>query len=309
MKTILNNYNQLGISVTESARLSLLAVDNTAAFGVIYGHYCTKSGKWYCGKTVKLENPYIRWGFQGHNYSDGRFAKAIKKYGWENFEHFILGVYPIEKLSEMEEFWISEKDSYKNGYNSTEGGDIVDMLGKHHSEETKSKIGAANGRKVSRFKKDPLSKNNFIFDKEYISAAEAARDIGVYGNGQIISCCKGRRKSAKGFIWRYSDEISRDTIITLDYRSTVSYGMKNKNHKAESILKIREANTKLKGRAILKLTLDGNIVEKYPSINDACRINNYSTHSGISKCIRGTARTAYGFRWKYEEDFNSENNN
>lgn len=41
--------------------------------------------------------------------------------------------------------------------------------------------------------------------KEYISAAEAAKDIGLANSSSIIQCCKGKQKSAKNFIWKYKD--------------------------------------------------------------------------------------------------------
>lgn len=49
---------------------------------------------------------------------------------------------------------------------------------------------------VKQFKKDG------VFLKEYPSMKEAARQTGFYKNG-ILQCCKGKLKSAYGYIWRY----------------------------------------------------------------------------------------------------------
>jgi hypothetical protein len=49
-------------------------------------------------------------------------SNAIKKYSIENFNFIILEEVDNEKLDEREIFWISEKDSYYHGYNSTKGG-------------------------------------------------------------------------------------------------------------------------------------------------------------------------------------------
>ena len=37
----------------------------------------------------------------------------------------------------------------------------------------------------------------------YPSAMQAQRDLGI-NNGDIIACCRGRRKSAGGYAWRYA---------------------------------------------------------------------------------------------------------
>lgn len=41
-----------------------------------------------------------------------------------------------------------------------------------------------------------------VFLQEYSSLIEAAKDSNTY-NGNIAAACKGKVKSAGGFIWRY----------------------------------------------------------------------------------------------------------
>ena len=43
------------------------------------------------------------------------------------------------------------------------------------------------------------------FIREWKSAAEVERVLGI-NNSDIIQCCKGRRKSSGGFIWKYKEE-------------------------------------------------------------------------------------------------------
>jgi hypothetical protein len=47
------------------------------------------------------------------------------------------------------------------------------------------------------------SKNN-IYIKEWNSIHEATRELCFKDISNIVACCKGRRKSAYGFIWRYA---------------------------------------------------------------------------------------------------------
>jgi len=60
-------------------------------------------------------------------------------------------------------------------------------------------------------------------------------------------------------------------------------------------------------RSILKLDLDGNIIEKYNSIKEATGGENRKK-SSIIMCATGKRKTAYGYKWKYETD-NKTNNN
>ena len=49
--------------------------------------------------------------------------QAIRKHGLENFDFIILEECLTEQLNEREVYWIAYFNSYKNGYNATEGGD------------------------------------------------------------------------------------------------------------------------------------------------------------------------------------------
>lgn len=56
-------------------------------------------------------------------------------------------------------------------------------------------------RKIKQFNKQ----NEFI--EEYISAHEAARQIGKPKcANHITECCQGKRKTCEGYIWKYSEE-------------------------------------------------------------------------------------------------------
>jgi len=59
---------------------------------------------------------------------DTKFYRAIRKYGENNFYIELLETTTIDNLNEREKYWISYYNSYKNGYNSTLGGDGVIRL-------------------------------------------------------------------------------------------------------------------------------------------------------------------------------------
>lgn len=88
--------------------------------------------------------------------------------------------------------------------------------GKHLSESHKKKIGdSQRGRtlptetrqKISTGHKKPIVKlsKNGIYLNKYDSGLAAEQETGV-NRAHISSCCKGKRKSAGGFIWRFECE-------------------------------------------------------------------------------------------------------
>ena len=72
------------------------------------------------------------------------------------------------------------------------------MKGKRASEETRLKMRRSSSKKKSviQYTKD------YVFVAEYESAKEAERQTGIW-QSNISLCCKGKVKSAGGFIWRY----------------------------------------------------------------------------------------------------------
>lgn len=91
--------------------------------GIIYKITNLINKKSYIGQTSKPLN--ARW--KEHKTGDYHrqvIDMAIKKYGKENFTINILEECSNEKLDERERYWIAYYDTYNNGYNSTEGGQL-----------------------------------------------------------------------------------------------------------------------------------------------------------------------------------------
>ena len=70
-------------------------------------------------------------------------------------------------------------------------------LGKHHSEETKKKLSESQSKSILQYTKDGT------FIQEWIGTREVERVLGI-NHGHIVSCCKGKLKSAGGFVWSYA---------------------------------------------------------------------------------------------------------
>ena len=140
--------------------------------GIIYGYYQPASKKWYIGQTTNEERR--KNSFYTDKYyttaSENNISKidnARHKYNPKTFNYYILfsieltDIYELTKiLNEKESFYIKKYNSYKLGYNGTEGGgensrgfianedyrkkcserykgEKNPFYGKHHTEETR----------------------------------------------------------------------------------------------------------------------------------------------------------------------------
>lgn len=161
---------------------------------------------------------------------------AMNKYGIEHF-HIEL-VEETNEPEEQEQYWIKYYDSYHNGYNATLGGDgrpyidydkVVELykilqnqneVAKKLNIDKKTVNSILKDRKINRLSspivnKQKLSKQIGQFNLEdkliqtFDSAIEAARALGKItstSNGassHITDVCRGKRKTAYGYKWKF----------------------------------------------------------------------------------------------------------
>ena len=113
---------------------------------IIYKHTNKNNGKSYIGQTRQTLDR--RWrngvGYTRDN-CDTYFARAIKKYGWDNFVHEVIedNILSQDIANQRETFWIGFYDSVKNGYNSNYGGDS-----RLWSDESKLKASISHKGKI-----------------------------------------------------------------------------------------------------------------------------------------------------------------
>jgi group I intron endonuclease len=127
---------------------------------LVYVH-TSPSGKSYVG----LTNNYKRRCKEHkitHLSECVNIARAIKKYGWDNFTHTIVDSgLSLDVANELEEFLIEELNTLApNGYNLTTGGNArikspeskaktsASLMGRVFTAEHKDKIGAVHRGKV-----------------------------------------------------------------------------------------------------------------------------------------------------------------
>lgn len=159
---------------------------------------------------------------------------AMNKYGIENFIIEELEyVNDISTLNEREIYWIQELQTYgSNGYNATKGGDgkilydykeIIELanLGYTYTQISEKvgcckdiihKVLKASGTKIKKENSQLITQfdlaGNYI--QTFFGSGDAAKWLIECGkatnkgaSSPILKCCKGRRKTAYGYIWKF----------------------------------------------------------------------------------------------------------
>lgn len=218
------------------------------------------NGKRYVGQTLHEKHRLNVHKRLGHA-KDKRYTLAvdfaIEKYGFENFKYEVLERdIPQDMLNEREIYWISFYDTMNTGYNLTKGG--------QSSIETCKK-------KVNMYSLE----GQFI--RTFDSITEASIFINAASLSQIPQCCKGKRKSAGGYQWRFTDD--KTPVAKYQYKGPV------RNFKK-----------------VDQYTLDGKYIKTYNSIAEAQRAIGRPKGVMISWYLLGKSNhPAYDFIWKYSD--------
>lgn len=252
---------------------------------LIYGWKNKTNNKWYIGQT-KHDTLEERSYSTGYGYKNcKKFYRAIKKYGWENFDGFILEKVEPENADEKEAFYISFYDSMKNGYNSTSGGqngfrisdetkNMISIKKSEVSNETRKKLSKAiSGIVRSTETKEKISNSQkkkiiCIETKEvFDSAKDAGLKIGI-SSCSIRACIYGKQPTAAGYHWEYTED---NTI------------RKNKKQNLFNNKRI--------------ICFETGVI--FSSLSEAAKSNNLYNVSHISEAAKNQNKTAAGYHWKY----------
>ena len=238
----------------------------------VYRH-TSPNGKSYIGITGRRVEE--RWA-QGNGYRNNTyFSKAIKKYGWENFEHEILLEGLTKEEAELAErlfigYWdLTNRDK---GYNIEHGGNAVGKV----SNETKKKIS------------DALQGENGYWYGQKFSDIHRKR---------LSDSHRGKPSARRGI--KMSEEQKKKISQSLK-------GEKNSRYKIprtdDEKYKIMMGNPRRKEVAMLDANKN-DIIKVFNSMGEASRKMHIS-QGNIWLCCNNKRRTASGYKWKYLEDIN-----
>lgn len=287
------------------------------------------NGKSYIGITSRTLT--IRW--HQHIYDatneyrdayDGKFQRAIRKYGAENFTVEVLedNITDRKVLEQKEIEYIALYNTYYNGYNSTFGGEMPNL---------------ENARKpVCK-----LSPNGELLER-YESIAKAAEENNLHASN-ISVVCSGSNNTSGGFVWCFEEDLESKLgkTVTLPVGKTkiIQYD-KNGNYvrcfdsirEAEQVTKISSADisrvvngkrnhagnyvwrkfdtedfprkldikvVQLNYNKVCQYDLNDNLIAEFDSVADAARATGISSN-GINKVCRGFMKTSGGYKWSKE---------
>lgn len=244
----------------------------------------------YIGQTVQ-DDFQVRLNGHMADVNNGRkrhLYNAIRLYGWDQFTIEILYSFPKEgnwkeRLDELEIQEIARRNTLApKGYNNETGGNRNKVLhedtkelmssvrsgerhamfGKHHTVEARELIKEANAKAVQQWSRDGKE-----LLRTFESVEEAAKETGAE-SGHIPKVCRGERKTAGRFHWKF---LNPDDVET------------------KNVLKFNK---------VQQWSFDGKtLVDEYDTIKEAGR-KTHTDCSHIGRCCKGKGRSAGGFKWK-----------
>ena len=141
---------------------------------------------------------------------------TLNKY-WDNKENRIKASMAQRKRFENPEERKKASDSHKGKKPSVEALKKMSEARKKYyaNEENRKKMSESllNSPKAQKRRKKVLQYTlNKVLIKEWASLHEIQRELGFLVNG-ISECCRGLRKTYKGFIWRHADSSQQETSL------------------------------------------------------------------------------------------------
>jgi group I intron endonuclease len=283
----------------------------------VYEHKNKINGKRYIG--ITMQKPEVRWK-RGSTYKGNQyFYRAIEKYGWDGFEHNILeDNLTKEEALEAERKYIAQFKSAEReyGYNIGLGGEGQFSFSEHtreamrqagikrakrpgekerRTEAGKRQFATEEAREKDRQaqiqynmehpeKRLILAKpvNQYTLDGRFIKRWDCIADIRKeYGsfNASVPQATKRGRKTSHGYMWRFAegDDVSDIEPYVPSYTHT---------------------------KEVCQFTLDGDLIKIWKSTKEAAEAINKRSGNIISCCIN-QRNNAYGYKWKYREDYES----
>ena len=246
----------------------------------VYCHTLRSDGRRYIGYTGS--DPEVRWK-KGWGYYKSRFGRAIKKYGWDAFDHQILkDNLTIEEAKQEEIRLIALYDTtkYDSGFNITMGGES--RSGYRPDPQALEKMRLAHmGKRAS----DETKKKRSASLKKYYSAHGAL----MRSEEHMRKLQEGRRAAPP---WRFSHPCSEEK------KSKLRIANLGKKASADTRKKMKESAEK---RPVIAFDLYGNIVAIYPGCRAAAEILGISASGHIVECCQGKRKTCNNLKWKYYE--------
>lgn len=247
----------------------------------VYCHTLKKDGRKYIG--ITSQKPRKRWSYGAGYEARTYIGKAIRKYGWDEFEHDILfeGLAEKEaKAKERELIALYDTRNPKKGFNLTDGGDgvcgytptpeVIEKLRISHlgicpSAESRKRLSASLKEYYKAHKGPTLTRERSL------AMVKAREGLAVWNKGKHLSD-ETKKKLRDANLGKIASEQTRDKM----------------------------RNSSPRKRRVVALDKLGNALT-YNSISEACEALNIKTRSHVTECCKGTRKQYMGYKWEYYE--------
>lgn len=247
----------------------------------VYCHTLKSDGRKYIGLTSQL--PRKRWSYGSGYGKTTHIGAAIRKYGWNSFDHEILEEGLTEdEAKERECFYIAMYDTMnpEKGFNVTAGGDGVlhlKMTPETIEKLRKSHLGKRPSEETIRKRSQSL--------KEFYKT-HPAPEVPYSHIMKMVKAREGKEPWAKG---KHLSEQTKEKLRLANLGKKASEETKKKMRNS--------ANTK----KITVYDLDGNKLNSFPSIVEAASFYGARCTSHITECCKGRRKQYMNLKWKYYE--------
>ncbi len=277
--------------------------------GKIYIIKNTINNKVYIGQTIQT----IKRRFQKHltdyeakkdDKNTNKLIRAIKKYGKEKFfvELIEENIPTKEELDKREIYWIKYYDSYKNGYNSTLGGQHTNQPSKWNRDEIKKlwDEGLSEKQIVQKINIPidtlcDIIRHEFLISKEEVLNRRIKQQY-LYSDIDLLYFWNEEKLGIFQIHKKYGGNCQtikrrlinlKIPIEEIEERSKENRGvnLKNKSYNIQEVY---------------QYDLKGNFIKSYKSIKEASEATN-TERTSISKVLHGEYKTANGFIWSKEK--------
>lgn len=233
------------------------------------------NGKIYIGQSSNTEERWYRHSVDYKRIKEKYLYRAMRKYGFENFEFSILEEnISLDNINAREQYWINSKNSMvPNGYNMTNGGEGTFRT---ITEETREKLRQS-------------AKNQVITDetRKKMSDNQTRR----FSNPEERKIMSEKLKS------------NIEAMTKLSQRNSERLANMSASEKEEFEKKRIKGLIDKKGKKLKGICLETQQEYSFKSIREASKWIRENTefkkacHTNISKVTRGKIDYVYGYEW------------
>lgn len=242
----------------------------------VYIHKNLINDKKYIG--ITKQNPKRRWN-NGNGYKHNfYFYRAIKKYGWSNFEHLILFDNLAKEEAEQIEIELityHKSTNPKFGYNIESGGNVGKIL----TENTKRKISLSQ-KGLQSGEKNPRAVTIYCIEtgEKFTTFKDAGAKYNIT-TSHIKDACLDYNKTRANLHWAYEKD----------------YLAMTEEDKNKIIKNVRKIDSKYNPSSKRIMCIETN--EVFDCIKDV--VNKYNiSRTSICNYLKGKTKTCKNYHWK-----------